>query len=146
MGDWKATFLQATTNEVRKWLKMWVLSQQGRIACEWSYGTNDIFSNMQTGSLIFLEKTLFLKFFLENFNISENNVISVKRFWFHIIFFLIIKIWPLILMMSVTSVVGPSVNTLMAQLIFAFRTQFLQFVWISSNKIHSKINIFHTLN
>jgi hypothetical protein len=69
MGDWKATFLQATTNEVRKWLEMWVLSQQGRIACEWSCGTNDIFSNMQTCSLIFLQKTLFLKKNLENFNI-----------------------------------------------------------------------------
>jgi hypothetical protein len=28
---------------------------------------------------------------------------------------------------------------------FSFQTQILQFVWISSNKIHSKINIFHTL-
>jgi hypothetical protein len=28
---------------------------------------------------------------------------------------------------------------------FAFQTQFLQFVWISSNKITSKSNIFHTL-
>jgi hypothetical protein len=28
---------------------------------------------------------------------------------------------------------------------FAFQTQFLQFVWISSIKITSKINIFHTL-
>jgi hypothetical protein len=27
----------------------------------------------------------------------------------------------------------------------SLQTQFLQFVWISSNKIHSKINIFHTL-
>jgi hypothetical protein len=28
---------------------------------------------------------------------------------------------------------------------FAFQTQFLQFVWISSNKITFKSNIFHTL-
>jgi len=28
---------------------------------------------------------------------------------------------------------------------FSFQTQILQFVWISSNKIHPKINIFHTL-
>jgi hypothetical protein len=28
---------------------------------------------------------------------------------------------------------------------FSFQTQILQFVWISSNKIHLKINIFHTL-
>jgi hypothetical protein len=28
---------------------------------------------------------------------------------------------------------------------FSFQTQFLQFIWIFSTKIHSKINIFHTL-
>jgi hypothetical protein len=28
---------------------------------------------------------------------------------------------------------------------FSFQTQFLQFIWISSNKIQLKINIFHTL-
>jgi len=28
---------------------------------------------------------------------------------------------------------------------FSFQTQSLQFVWISSNKIHPKINIFHSL-
>jgi hypothetical protein len=28
---------------------------------------------------------------------------------------------------------------------FPSQTQFLQFVWIFSNKIHSKINLFHTL-
>jgi hypothetical protein len=28
---------------------------------------------------------------------------------------------------------------------FSFQTLFLQFVWISNNKIHSKINNFHTL-
>jgi hypothetical protein len=28
---------------------------------------------------------------------------------------------------------------------FSFQTRFLQFVWISNNKIHSKNNIFHTL-
>jgi hypothetical protein len=38
-----------------------------------------------------------------------------------------------------------NVNTLRAQLIFLPKTQFLQFVWISSNKIHTKMNIFHTL-
>jgi hypothetical protein len=27
---------------------------------------------------------------------------------------------------------------------FSFQTQFLQFIWISNNKIHSKINIVHT--
>ncbi len=46
---------------------------------------------------------------------------------------------------SVACVVGPSVNTLRAQLIFPSKPNFLQFVWISNNKIHSKINIFHTL-
>ncbi len=28
---------------------------------------------------------------------------------------------------------------------FSLQTQFLQLVWIFSSKIHSKINIFHTL-
>jgi len=53
---------------------------------------------------------------------------------------------------SVTCVVGPSVNTFFTFHIFNIefffflpKHKFLQFVWISSNKIHSKINIFHTL-
>jgi hypothetical protein len=29
---------------------------------------------------------------------------------------------------------------------FSFQTQILQFAWISSNKIHSKTNIFDTLD
>jgi hypothetical protein len=28
---------------------------------------------------------------------------------------------------------------------FSLQTQFLQFIWISSNKMHSKVNIFRTL-
>ncbi len=39
-----------------------------------------------------------------------------------------------------------NVNTLRAHRIFPSQPNLFQFVWISSNKIHSKINIFHTLN
>jgi len=37
-----------------------------------------------------------------------------------------------------------NVNTLRAQLIFPSKPNFWEFFGISSNKIHSKINIFHT--
>jgi hypothetical protein len=40
-------------------------------------------------------------------------------------------------------VVGPSVNTFRAQLIFPFQTQCLLFFWIFSNKIHSSISSTH---
>jgi len=46
---------------------------------------------------------------------------------------------------SVACAVGPGVITIEGSSDFSFQTQFLQFVWISSNKIYSKINIFHTL-
>jgi hypothetical protein len=41
---------------------------------------NDIFPNIPSDSLISFKKKTILKkkYFLENFNISENNIISVK--------------------------------------------------------------------
>jgi hypothetical protein len=50
-----------------------------------------------------------------------------------------------IMNISVACAIGPSVNALKAKLIFPSKTQFLRFIWISSNKIHSKINLLHTL-
>jgi hypothetical protein len=38
-----------------------------------------------------------------------------------------------------------NVNTLRGSTELSLQTHFLQFVWISSNKIKLKINIFHTL-
>jgi hypothetical protein len=47
---------------------------------------------------------------------------------------------------SVTCALSPSVNEhIEGSIDFSFKNQFLQFVWIFNNKIHSKINIFHTL-
>jgi hypothetical protein len=39
----------------------------------------------------------------------------------------------------------PKYEHIKGSTVSSFQTQFLEFVWISSNKIHSKINIFHTL-
>jgi hypothetical protein len=46
---------------------------------------------------------------------------------------------------TVACAIGPSVNTFSAELIFPCKPKFLQFVSISSNKIHSKLNISHIL-
>jgi hypothetical protein len=46
---------------------------------------------------------------------------------------------------SVPHAIGPSVNTLRAQLIFASKPKFGNLFEFPAKKIHSKINIFHTL-
>jgi len=55
-------------------------------------------------------------------------------------------IWNLIFHLKLSSLCcWPKCEHIEGSTDFSFQTQFLQFVWISSNKIHSKINIFHTL-
>jgi hypothetical protein len=55
--------------------------------------------------------------------------------------------WPLVVSIpnSVPHAVGPSVNTWRAQLLFASNPKFGNLFEFSATKIHSKINVFHTL-